>query len=147
MMDCKREAEPYHNLTLAAEALHDVGAARTEGDLFGEVQRRLHAVFAEPLQCKGREPKEKVRELIQRRAVAAEALARVEGGRPGTQPAFWTLPYGEPAWVEVPAGEFWMGSEQGRDREKPIHQLYVEAFKIAKVPVTNAQYQIGRAHV
>jgi len=58
-----------------------------------------------------------------------------------TQPAFWRLPYGEPVWVEIPAGEFWMGSDKGDD-EKPLHKVYLERFWIAKVPVTNAQYQL-----
>jgi uncharacterized repeat protein (TIGR01451 family) len=48
---------------------------------------------------------------------------------------------GEPEWVEIPAGEFWMGSEKGPDNEKPLHQLYLDTFWIARTPVTNAQYR------
>jgi TIR domain-containing protein len=33
-----------------------------------------------------------------------------------------SLPYGEPEWITIPAGEFWMGSERGADNEKPVHQ-------------------------
>jgi formylglycine-generating enzyme required for sulfatase activity len=54
--------------------------------------------------------------------------------------AFWTLPYGEPVWVEIPAGEFWMGGERYSD-EKPVHRVYLERYWIAKTPVTNAQYR------
>ncbi|MBN1450151.1 MAG: SUMF1/EgtB/PvdO family nonheme iron enzyme [Anaerolineales bacterium] len=142
VMDCTHEPEPYHNLTLAAEALREIGPARVEEDLFGEVQRRLHAVFAEPLQNTEGQSKEKVQALIRRRAAAAAALARVESGRPGTQPAFWTLPYGEPTWVEVRAGESWMGSEKGDVSEKPMHQVHLETFQIAKMPITNTQYRL-----
>ncbi len=149
IMSHKDEPEPYHNLVLAAECLRDVGPARVEGDLWGEVQRRLRREFERPLRkphksvwqaILGRQPS--LADVIRRRAVAAEALARVESGRPGTQPAFWRLPYGEPVWVDVPAGEFWMGSEGGDDDEKPVHRVRLERFQIARVPVTNAQYRL-----
>jgi formylglycine-generating enzyme required for sulfatase activity len=78
--------------------------------------------------------------LIRRRAAAAEALARIESGTPGTQPAFWSAFTGEPVWTEVPAGAFWMGSEQGSDNEKPLHKIDLAHFWIARVPITNAQY-------
>lgn len=55
---------------------------------------------------------------------------------------FWSLPYGEPEWITVPAGEFWMGSAQGARNEKPVHRLLVPEFRIARTPVTNAQYQL-----
>ncbi len=146
MMDHEEEPEPYHNLVLAAEALRDAGPARVEGDLWGEVQQRLRREFDRPLRrprksvwqkLLGRQPS--LGDLIRRRAAAAEALARIESGAPGTQPAFWRLPYGEPVWVEVPAGEFWMGGE-GKYDGKPIHKVHLDAFQIARVPVTNAQY-------
>ncbi|PWB74458.1 MAG: hypothetical protein C3F07_07465 [Anaerolineales bacterium] len=40
----------------------------------------------------------------------------------------------------VPAGEFTMGSEDGRDNEKPIHTVYLDAFWIDQTEVTNAMY-------
>lgn len=76
-----------------------------------------------------------VKNIIQRKAIAAQALARSGIG-------FWNQPYGEPAWVEIPAGEYWMGSERGEGREEPVHKLYVPTFKIARTPITNAQYQL-----
>ncbi len=137
VMDCAEEPEPYHNLVLAAEALRDVGQARTVGDLAGEVQTRLRAAFETPLR-KGSD----LKSAIQRRAAAAEALAQVESGTFGAQPAFWTLPWGVPVFVEVPAGEFWMGSERGDSDEKPLHKVHLDRYWIARVPVTNAQYHI-----
>jgi formylglycine-generating enzyme required for sulfatase activity len=148
IMDCQDEPEPYYNLVLAAECLRDVGPARVEGDLWGEVGRRLRREFERPLRqssimkpvwrALGRKPTQS--ETVRRRAVAAEALARIESGGPGTQPAFWRTPYGEPVWVEVPEGEFWMGSDAMSSDEQPIHRVYLERFQIARVPVTNAQY-------
>ena len=38
---------------------------------------------------------------------------------------FWTPPYGEPEWVAIPAGEFWMGSETGYADERPMHRVHV----------------------
>ena len=42
--------------------------------------------------------------------------------------------------VDIPAGHFLMGSD-GNEREKPIHEVYINAFKIGKFPVTQEQYQ------
>ena len=150
IMDCKHEPEPYHNLVLAAECLRDVGQARVEGGLWQEVEQRLRAEFEPPLgkagimkkvwSAIGRRPNQSY--VVRRRAAAAEALARIENGGSGTQPAFWRLPYGEPLWVNVLAGEFWMGSDRGLAEESPVHRVFLESFLIAKVPVTNAQYRL-----
>ncbi len=119
----------FHHLVLAAECVRDVGAARLDGDLAGEIQRRIRREFERPLQ-KGDQ------ETIKRRAAAAEALARIEGGGSGLQPAFWRLPYGEPVWVTIPAGEFWLGEGD------KIHRLYLPEYRLARTPITNAQYQL-----
>jgi formylglycine-generating enzyme required for sulfatase activity len=146
IMDCTEEPEPYHNLVLAAECLRDVGQARVTRDLYGEVQRRLRKEFETPLRQPEQEKKRgkqtaqiDLPTLIRRRAAAAEALGRIESGA-GAQPAFWRLPYGEPTWVDVAAGEFWMGDDN-REHEKPLHKLFLDAFKIARVPITNMQYR------
>ena len=49
-------------------------------------------------------------------------------------------------WVTIPAGEFLMGSDKSkdadaRDDESPQHTVNLPAFRIARVPVTNAQYK------
>ncbi len=43
--------------------------------------------------------------------------------------------------VQIDAGEFEMGSNDGRDREKPIHAVTLDAFEISTIPVTQAQYE------
>jgi len=43
--------------------------------------------------------------------------------------------------VPIPAGEFQMGSHDGRDDEKPIHQVKLDGFEISATPVTQAQYK------
>jgi iron(II)-dependent oxidoreductase len=62
------------------------------------------------------------------------------------------LPAGEPAlepmagaegWVEIPAGPFAMGSGPegfAYDNERPRHQVEVDAFQIARRPVSNASW-------
>jgi formylglycine-generating enzyme required for sulfatase activity len=37
----------------------------------------------------------------------------------------------EPVMVCVPGGWFWMGCESGRDDEKPLHRVWVDAFELA----------------
>jgi formylglycine-generating enzyme required for sulfatase activity len=46
----------------------------------------------------------------------------------------------EPEMVRIPEGWFWMGSESGRDDEKPAHRVWVDAFELAMYQVTNAEY-------
>ncbi len=136
IMEQQTEPVPYHNLVLAAEAVRDVGLARTDGDLAGEIQHRLRQAFEMPLRKGG-----DLAGQVQRRAAASEALGKIESGQFGAQPLFWTLPYGEPVWVEASAGEFWMGSETGDADERPAHKAYLDAFLISRVPITNAQYR------
>lgn len=50
-------------------------------------------------------------------------------------------------WVMIPEGEFTMGSEVSQDRnswgnERPQHKVCLSAFYIARVLVTNVQYQV-----
>lgn len=42
--------------------------------------------------------------------------------------------------VIIPAGEFWMGSDDGRADEHPLHRVYLDEFTIDCFEVTNAQY-------
>jgi formylglycine-generating enzyme required for sulfatase activity len=43
-------------------------------------------------------------------------------------------------FVEIPAGKFWMGWESGPPCEGPRHPVLVDAFAVAKTPVTIAEY-------
>jgi formylglycine-generating enzyme required for sulfatase activity len=46
----------------------------------------------------------------------------------------------EPEMVRIPEGWFRMGCETGRDDEKPVHRVWVDAFELAAQQVTNAEY-------
>lgn len=43
----------------------------------------------------------------------------------------------EPDCVLVPEGDFMMGCEAGRDEERPVHQVWVDAFEMAVFQVRN----------
>ena len=43
--------------------------------------------------------------------------------------------------VAIPAGEFLMGSDTGRDDERPPRLVYLDAFELDRYEVTNAQYR------
>ena len=45
------------------------------------------------------------------------------------------------AFVTIPEGDFLMGSADGPDDEKPVHQVWVDAFELAVYPVTCGQYR------
>ncbi len=57
----------------------------------------------------------------------------------------WVVPDIE--WIEIPAGEFWMGSDKTLDSnaygdEQPRHRVtFREPFRMSRYPITNAQYQ------
>ncbi len=76
------------------------------------------------------------------RARAGDVLARLGDSRPGVG----LRPDGLPdiAWCDMPAGPFLMGSTDAdgmaRGNEKPQHKVDLQAFRIARYPVTNAQY-------
>jgi formylglycine-generating enzyme required for sulfatase activity len=51
------------------------------------------------------------------------------------------------AWCEVPAGPFTMGSDPAAEHapdpdEAPAHRVLVPAFRLGRVPVTNAEYLV-----
>ena len=45
-----------------------------------------------------------------------------------------------PRFVEIPAGEFAMGSDDGDDDERPVRNVTLDRFHLSAHPVTNAQY-------
>jgi formylglycine-generating enzyme required for sulfatase activity len=44
--------------------------------------------------------------------------------------------------IYIPAGEFYMGSDDGNDNQRPMHKIYVAAFYIDRYPVTNEEYKL-----
>ena len=125
--DPRTEPEPHHHLLLAAECLFDVGAARVEGDLLGEARARLKKQADAPFE-KGNKA------AVLAKITASNALARIESRQVVSH--FWKQPYGEPQWISIPKGKFWMGESN------EIHQVDLPEFQIARVPVTNAQYAL-----
>lgn len=45
-----------------------------------------------------------------------------------------------PEMRRINAGEFAMGDAHGRPDERPVHNVYVSAFELAVLPVTNAEF-------
>lgn len=43
--------------------------------------------------------------------------------------------------AQVPAGTFMMGSDEGHSNERPVVQVYVDAYEIDRFEVTNVQFQ------
>lgn len=44
--------------------------------------------------------------------------------------------------ILVAEGPFLMGQGDGQDNERPVHEVWVDAFLIGKFPVTNGEYRI-----
>jgi formylglycine-generating enzyme required for sulfatase activity len=129
----------WRKVWLAGDVLLEMGLQRTADsalgrDLLSRLQRRL----AELLQSGQLAPLERAR--------AGDTLARL--GDPHFDPQHWFLPAGDPllGFVEVPAGQFWMGSDKKLDKETfddefPRHSLALPAYYIARYPVTVAQFR------
>jgi len=63
---------------------------------------------------------------------------------PAGEPPLRTVPADGPEWIEVPEGEFAMGADgtgYAYDNELPRHVVALDAYRIARRPVTNAQYR------
>ena len=132
----KKEPIPYHNLVLALECIRDAGSNRVENDLQSYLSEQLHKNLRAPIPTIARILGKwgGLDNWVTQRAEAIQALTRVGSG-------YWSGAYGEPEWVTIPASEFWMGGEEKYDGN-PIHKLYIPKFQIARVPVTNYQYEI-----
>lgn len=148
--DQREEPVLYHNLVLAAECLRDVGNNRVLDNLDEAVKGRLRAALELDLKREierlrlrpswqrawsrlwaGQPTDENawIKPLLARKSVTIQALVRAGGG-------YWTMPYGEPEWIAIPAGEFWMGEDAS------LHRIYLDGYLIARVPITNAQYHL-----
>lgn len=143
------EPELFHNLVLAAECLRDIGSNRVSGGMELNVQNTLKIELGREVpnlfdikkagwleRLTGRAEKKKAdseelrRIVVERRQAAVNALSKIGGQQ------FWTQPHGEPEWITIPAGEFWMGESSS------AHKLYLPEYHIARVPITNAQYSL-----
>lgn len=123
---------------LAGEALLEVGLNRVQEssqgrDLASRVRRRLADLLAAG------------RLSAVERSQAGNSLARLSDSR--FRSDAWFLP-DEPllGFVEIPAGEFLMGSDKKKDKdayddEYPQHKVTLPAFYIARYPVTVTQFQ------
>ena len=49
-------------------------------------------------------------------------------------------PIAEPVMQPIPEGWFSMGYAEGRDDEKPVHRVWVDAFELAAYQTTNQDY-------
>jgi hypothetical protein len=74
---------------------------------------------------------------LSQRIATATALGMLGDPRLDTPPLY------EMEMLEAPAGPFRMGSNEGDDNEKPEHPVDLDAFEIARYPLTNQQYEAG----
>jgi len=81
------------------------------------------------------------RDLLVHTGSPPRELAALSGGTTASREGSVTGPGALGiVWITIPAGSFQMGSEHGEAREKPVHEVTLEAFEIARDPVINAQY-------
>lgn len=129
-----RNAAEYRQHGWAAQMVALVGTGRVEED-----SRERDPVYLHRL---------RERIVVSLQGNVLPAIERVgvgnilaEIGDPRFDPEQWYLP-NEPllGFVEIPAGSFTMGSEQATD-ERPLHQVTLPRYWMARYPVTVAQWQ------
>jgi iron(II)-dependent oxidoreductase len=82
-----------------------------------------------------------VRHELQHSETMRQTLA-IAGLLPAGEPPCVVL-VEQPGWTAIPAGTFMMGAgEEGfsYDNERPHHEVHVDAFSIARLPVSNASW-------
>ena len=52
------------------------------------------------------------------------------------------MKFEEPRCALIPSGEYLMGCDAGRDEEKPVHRVYVDAFEMAVYQVRNRDFAL-----
>jgi formylglycine-generating enzyme required for sulfatase activity len=131
----RREPALYHNLVLAAECSKDAGENRVEHNLVSIIEKKLQKKLRKPISILVRilGKKEQLSYWIARRGNVLQALTGLGSG-------YWYGPHGEPEWITISEGAFWMGGKY--ENEKPIHQVILPEYKISRVPITNYQYSL-----
>jgi formylglycine-generating enzyme required for sulfatase activity/energy-coupling factor transporter ATP-binding protein EcfA2 len=129
----KKEPAPYYNLVLASECIRDAGNNRVDPQVEEYTKKQLRKALNVPQRSLNFIEKrifgKSKPDWIERRGQAIETLVKAGAG-------YWYPPHGEPEWVTIPAGEFWMGESA------TAHKVYLPEYQIARVPVTNAQYAL-----
>jgi len=125
----------YRSLALAGECLRDMQKPVVAGlpgglELWDVVRYGLAEL------CEGSATEVATTGLsLPERAEAGRVLGWLGDPRPDVA---CDVPY----MIEIPAGEFVMGSDtSGDDDERPQHRLTLPTYSIGKYPVTNAQYR------
>lgn len=136
--DTKNPTNPYDPLVLAVEGVRDAGNGMNP-QVAAEIQARVKKLLAKDrpawqrilnqdrISWAKQISQTSTKSWVQEKGKLIEALVQSGAG-------YWTMPYGEPEWITIRAGEFWMG--EGAE----IHRVNLPVFKIARVPITNAQY-------
>ena len=81
---------------------------------------------------------------IVKRMKESAASAHTFPATPAPENQLIETAYFEPQTILIPEGSFWMGSDAGPGipaYETPRHEVFLPAFRMGKMPVTNAQYE------
>ncbi|MBN1563401.1 MAG: SUMF1/EgtB/PvdO family nonheme iron enzyme, partial [Anaerolineae bacterium] len=130
------DEEGWRAVWLAGDMLLLIGLQRVEADEVGQDVLPLARTRLAALVSKSHlDPIE--------RAAAGRMLAQLGDPRPGVGLRADGIP--DIDWVEIPAGEFLMGSDSERDsdarnNETPQRSVYLPTYMISRYPITYAQF-------
>jgi hypothetical protein len=129
-------SDDEQTVTAAVAGLGGIGTSR----LVEQLVQMVEADFANssaprPRGARGGEPRDVLHLTTARQQRAVAALSKMTGPEASAALDRWT-PEG---MVLIPAGPFIMGSTESGD-EGPVHQVWLDAFWMARTPVTNTEY-------
>ncbi|QTA82797.1 Sulfatase-modifying factor enzyme domain-containing protein [Desulfonema limicola] len=131
-LDKKNEAA-WHKIWLAGDVLLETGLNRIQDSAMGrDLYKKVQQELVNLVQAGALKPVERVE--------AGNTLGRLGDIR--FRKDAWFLP-DEPllGFVEIPAGEFWMGDDN-IEYSSPKHNLDLPAFYMARYPVTVEQFRV-----
>ena len=76
----------------------------------------------------------------QRKQICEQKLAEIAAAADNPPPFDPNADYLEPEMITVQGGSFRMGSEEGSDNEKPVHEVTLSTYAIGKYEVTNQEF-------
>ena len=134
---------PPDRIAFSGHATNNWHAILAEAEKSGQIGAVLAVALKE---YGGNQTLQAVAAMYQSGAAGAVAPASQPTTVRSASPATRVAPPIDFDWVTIPAGKFLMGSDKAKDKhafgnEQPPHEVTLPTYRIARYPVTNAEYK------
>lgn len=125
----------FSSLILASECVYDVGYARIENNVLQEIKDRLLHEINTPIPANL--DKTERQQIVLQKVEASNSLGQIERGQLSFSSQYWHGSWGEPYFIRVPVGEYWI-----IENESERTRIITPEFFISQTPITNSQYEL-----